>query len=99
MYPIRGAVTFKSPVGTNVAADVLANPALGRWRCPIAVGEDYGEGRLMQKLHAFAMKSQIGCSILPDLESIVKVEDGSSLEASNTPVMLGGIRACHAGQS
>src|SRR5271154_4762612 len=27
MYPIRGAVTFKSPVGTNVAADALANLA------------------------------------------------------------------------
>ncbi len=29
MYPIRGAVTFKSPVGTNVASDALANLASG----------------------------------------------------------------------
>src|SRR4051812_37786414 len=28
-YPIRGAVTWKSPVGTNVAADALANLASG----------------------------------------------------------------------
>ena len=30
MYPIRGAVTFKSPVGINVASDALANLVLGR---------------------------------------------------------------------
>ena len=29
MYPIRGAVTFKSTVGTNVASDALANLASG----------------------------------------------------------------------
>ena len=29
-YPIRGAVTFKSTVGTNVASDALANLALDR---------------------------------------------------------------------
>src|SRR3954467_10859440 len=28
-YPIRGAVTFKSTVGTNVASDALANLASG----------------------------------------------------------------------
>ena len=28
-YPIRGAVTFKSPVGINVASDVIANLASG----------------------------------------------------------------------
>ena len=28
-YPLRGAVTFKSTVGTNVASDALANLASG----------------------------------------------------------------------
>src|SRR4030081_1476610 len=29
MYPIRGAVTFKAPVGINVASDALANLSSG----------------------------------------------------------------------
>ena len=28
-YPLRGAVTFKSTVGTNVASDALANLSSG----------------------------------------------------------------------
>jgi indolepyruvate ferredoxin oxidoreductase, alpha subunit len=103
MYPIRGAVTFKSPVGTNVAADALANLASGgvKGGALIVVGEDYGEGSsiMQERSHAFAMKSQIWLlDPKPDLESIVKaVEDGFALsEASNTPVMLEvRIRACH----
>jgi indolepyruvate ferredoxin oxidoreductase, alpha subunit len=103
MYPIRGAVTFKSPVGTNVAADALANLASGgvKGGALIVVGEDYGEGSsiMQERSHAFAMKSQIWLlDPKPDLESIVKaVEDGFELsEASNTPVMLEvRIRACH----
>src|SRR6185369_10023920 len=103
MYPIRGAVTFKSPVGTNVAADALANLSSGgvKGGALIVVGEDYGEGSsiMQERSHAFAMKSQIWLlDPKPDLESIVKaVEDGFELsEASNTPVMLEvRIRACH----
>jgi indolepyruvate ferredoxin oxidoreductase, alpha subunit len=103
MYPIRGAVTFKSPVGTNVAADALANLASGgvKGGALIVVGEDYGEGSsiMQERSHAFAMKSQIWLlDPKPDLESIVKaVQDGFELsEASNTPVMLEvRIRACH----
>src|SRR6266699_222831 len=45
-YPMRGAVTFKSTVGTNVASDALSNLAsagvLGG--ALIVLGEDYGEG-------------------------------------------------------
>ena len=45
-YPLRGAVTWKSIVGTNVAADALSNLAspgvIGG--ALIVVGEDYGEG-------------------------------------------------------
>ena len=45
-YPLRGAVTFKSTVGTNVASDALANLASGgvTGGALIVVGEDYGEG-------------------------------------------------------
>src|SRR5450755_1891532 len=102
-YPIRGAVTFKSTVGTNVAADALANLASGgvTGGAMIIVGEDYGEGSsiMQERSHAFAMKSQIWLfDPRPDLESIAKaVEDGFELsEATNTPVMLEvRIRACH----
>lgn len=103
MYPIRGAVTFKSTVGTNVASDALANLASSGvvGGALIIVGEDYGEGSsiMQERSHAFAMKSQIWLlDPRPDLPSIVKaVEDGFELsEASNTPVMLEvRIRSCH----
>src|SRR5215208_6403003 len=56
MYPIRGAVTFKSPVGTNVASDALANLASGgvTGGALIIVGEDYGEGSsiMQERSHA-----------------------------------------------
>lgn len=103
MYPIRGAVTFKSTVGTNVASDALANLSSSGviGGALIIVGEDYGEGSsiMQERSHAFAMKSQIWLlDPRPDLPSIVKaVEDGFELsEASNTPVMLElRIRSCH----
>ncbi len=102
-YPLRGAVTWKSTVGTNVASDALANVASGgvTGGALIIVGEDYGEGSsIMQgRSHAFAMKSQMWLlDPRPDLTHIVDmVEHGFALsEASNTPVMLElRIRACH----
>ena len=102
-YPIRGAVTWKSTVGTNVASDALANVASGgvAGGALIIVGEDYGEGSsiLQERSHAFAMKSQIWLlDPRPNLESIVTmVEKAFELsEASNSPVMLElRIRACH----
>lgn len=102
-YPLRGAVTFKSTVGTNVASDALANLASGgvTGGALIIVGEDYGEGSsiMQERSHAFAMKSQIWLlDPRPNLPSIVQaVEDGFALsEATNTPVMLElRIRACH----
>jgi indolepyruvate ferredoxin oxidoreductase alpha subunit len=102
-YPLRGAVTFKSPVGTNVASDALANLASGgvTGGALIIMGEDYGEGSsiMQERSHAFAMKSQIWLlDPRPNLPSIVNaVEKGFELsEASNTPVMLEvRIRACH----
>ncbi len=102
-YPLRGAITFKSTVGTNVASDALANLASGgvTGGALIIVGEDYGEGSsiMQERSHAFAMKSQIWLlDPRPNLTSIVNaVEQGFELsEASNTPVMLElRIRACH----
>src|ERR671917_2371153 len=102
-YPLRGAVTFKSTVGTNVASDALANLASGgvTGGAMIIVGEDYGEGPsiMQERSHAFAMKSQIWLlDPRPHLPTIVRmVEKGFELsEASNTPVMLEvRIRACH----
>ncbi len=102
-YPLRGAVTFKSTVGTNVASDALANLASGgvTGGALIIVGEDYGDGSsiMQERSHAFAMKSQMWLlDPRPNLPSIVRaVEEGFALsEATNTPVMLElRIRACH----
>src|ERR1700760_3943620 len=102
-YPIRGAVTWKSTVGTNVASDALANLASAgvRGGALIVVGEDYGEGAsiMQERTHAFAMKSQMWLlDPRPNLPSIVQaVEPGFELsETSSTPVMLMlRIRACH----
>ena len=102
-YPIRGAVTWKSTVGTNVASDALSNLASAgvRGGTLIVIGEDYGEGAsiIQERSHAFAMKSQIWLlDPRPNLPTIVKmVEKGFELsEASSTPVMLElRIRACH----
>ncbi len=102
-YPVRGAVTWKSIVGTNVASDALSNLAspgvIGG--ALIVVGEDYGEGSsvVQERSHAFAMKSSI-CLLdpRPDLPHVVRmVEHAFPLsEASATPVMLQlRIRACH----
>src|SRR4249920_1773315 len=102
-YPIRGAVTWKSTVGTNVASDALSNLAsVGvRGGALVVIGEDYGEGAsiIQERSHAFAMKSQIWLlDPRPNLPTIVRaVEQGFELsEASSTPVMLQlRIRACH----
>lgn len=102
-YPLRGAVTFKSTVGTNVASDALANLASGgvKGGVVVIVGEDYGEGSsiMQERSHAFAMKSQMWLiDPRPNVPGIVAaVEDAFELsEASNTPVFLQmRLRACH----
>ncbi len=102
-YPVRGAVTWKSIVGTNVASDALSNIAspgvIGG--ALIIVGEDYGEGSsvVQERTHAFAMKSSL-CLLdpRPELAHTVRVvEHAFALsEAASTPVMLQlRIRACH----
>ncbi len=103
MYPVRGAVTWKSTAGTNVASDALSNLSSGgvTGGALIIIGEDFGEGSsiMQERSHAFAMKSQMWLlTPRPNLPSIVDaVEKGFELsEASNTPVMLQvGIRSCH----
>ena len=102
-YPLRGAVTWKSIVGTNVASDALSNLAspgvIGG--ALIVVGEDYGEGAsvIQERTHAYALKSTL-CLLdpRPDLSRMVNmVEHGFALsEASNMPCILElRIRACH----
>ena len=102
-YPVRGAVTWKSIVGTNVAADALSNLAspgvVGGTL--IVVGEDYGEGAsvIQERTHAFALKSSmLMLDPRPELGNMVRmVEAGFELsEACNMPaVMELRIRACH----
>ncbi|UZG59004.1 indolepyruvate ferredoxin oxidoreductase subunit alpha [Rhodococcus opacus] len=102
-YPLRGAVTFKSTVGLNVASDALANLASGgvTGGALVILGEDYGEGSsiMQERSHAFAMKSQMWLlDPRPNVSAIVDaVEVGFELsEASNTPAMLDlRLRSCH----
>lgn len=103
MYPARGAVAWKSIVGTNVAADALSNLAspgvMGG--ALIVLGEDYGEGSsvIQERSHAYAMKSTLWLmDPRPNLPTIVNMVERSFelSEASNTPVMMElRIRACH----
>ncbi|RYX91239.1 MAG: indolepyruvate ferredoxin oxidoreductase subunit alpha [Comamonadaceae bacterium] len=103
MYPVRGAVTWKSVVGTNVASDALSNLAspgvMGG--ALIVVGEDYGEGAsvIQERTHAFALKSALWLmDPRPNLPSIVRMTEKAFelSEASNTPVMMElRIRTCH----
>jgi indolepyruvate ferredoxin oxidoreductase alpha subunit len=102
-YPLRGAVAWKSVVGTNVASDALSNVASGgvTGGALVIVGEDYGEGSsiMQERSHAFAMKSQMWLLDPRPSHGLVVdlVEKSFELsEASNTPVMLElRVRGCH----
>jgi indolepyruvate ferredoxin oxidoreductase alpha subunit len=102
-YPLRGAVTWKSTVGTNVASDALSNLASAgvKGGALIIMGEDYGEGAsiMQERSHAFAMKSQMWLmDPRPDHARMVElIEKGFELsEASHTPVLMEfRIRTCH----
>src|SRR5215510_1892930 len=81
-YPLRGAVTWKSIVGTNVAADALSNLAspgvVGG--ALIIVGEDYGEGAsvIQERTHAMALKSSLWLvDPRPDLPALVRAVEAS----------------------
>ncbi len=102
-YPLRGAVTWKSIVGTNVAADGLSNLAspgvVGG--ALIIVGTDYGEGAsvIQERAMAMAMKSTIWLlDPRPELQKVVDItEQAFELsEATSAPVMMElRVRACH----
>ena len=102
-YPLRGAVVWKSVVGTNVASDALSNLASAgvKGGALILVGEDYGEGAsiIQERSHATALKSSIWLlDPRPVHERFVTlIEQAFELsEESNTPVMMEfRIRACH----
>ena len=94
-YPARGAVTWKSVVGTNVAADALSYLASAgvMGGTLIVLGEDYGEGGVVaqERSHSFAMKSLIWL-LDPrlDLAHMVRMvgEAFALSEASSMPAML-----------
>jgi indolepyruvate ferredoxin oxidoreductase, alpha subunit len=102
-YPMRGAVTWKSIVGTNVAADALSNLASAGviGGALIVVGEDYGAGAsvIQERTHAVALKSSL-CLLdpRPSLPNFARmVEESFALsEAASLPVVLSlRIRAAH----
>lgn len=51
VYPLHGAVAWKSTVGTNVASDALANLSSGgvTGGTMIIIGEDYGKGSCIRE--------------------------------------------------
>ncbi len=102
-YPARGAVTWKSVVGTNVASDALSHVASAGviGGAVIVIGEDYGEGAsiLQERTHSSALKSSIPLidprNSLPTFARYVEEAFGLS-EACHEPVFFSiRIRACH----
>jgi indolepyruvate ferredoxin oxidoreductase, alpha subunit len=102
-YPMRGAVTWKSVVGTNVASDALSHVASAGviGGSVIVIGEDYGEGAsiLQERTHSTALKSSVPLlDPRNSLDAFARfVEEGFGLsEACNEPVFFSiRIRACH----
>jgi indolepyruvate ferredoxin oxidoreductase alpha subunit len=102
-YPMRGVVTWKSVVGTNVASDALSHVASAGvvGGALIVIGEDYGEGAsiLQERTHAAALKSSLPLldprNGLPSFARFV--EQGFKLaEACSEPVLFSiRIRAAH----
>jgi len=102
-YPMRGAVTWKSVVGTNVASDALSHVASAGvvGGALIVIGEDYGEGAsiLQERTHSSALKSSVPLidprNSLPAFARFVEAGFGLS-EACHEPVFFSiRIRACH----
>src|ERR671931_496429 len=102
-YPMRGAVTWKSVVGTNVASDALSHVASAGvvGGSLVVIGEDYGEGAsiLQERTHSSALKSSVPLlDPRNTLQSFARfVEEGFGLsEACSEPVLFSiRIRACH----
>ena len=86
-YPIRGAVTFKSTVGTNVASDALANLASGgvKGGALLIVGEVVA---LADKGNLNKSQASRAAQILVDKGWVQKTghpSDGRGVELSLTP--------------
>ena len=102
-YPVRGVVTWKSVVGTNVASDALSHVASAGvvGGALIVIGEDYGEGAsiLQERTHSAALKSSVPLlDPRNSFDSFARfVEEGFNLsEACSQPVFFSiRIRACH----
>jgi indolepyruvate ferredoxin oxidoreductase alpha subunit len=102
-YPLRGVVTWKSVVGTNVASDALSHVASAGvvGGALIVIGEDYGEGAsiLQERTHSAALKSSL--PLLDPQNSLPAfarfTEEGFALsEACGQPVLFSiRIRAAH----
>ena len=102
-YPMRGVVTWKSVVGTNVASDALSHVASAGvvGGALIVIGEDYGEGAsiLQERTHSVALKSSL--PLLDPRNSLSAfahfVEEGFNLsEVCGQPVLFSiRIRAAH----
>src|SRR4029450_9973120 len=98
-----GAVTWKSVVGTNVAADALSNLASAGviGGALIVVGEDYGAGAsvIQERTHAFALKSSLLLfEPRPELQNLAHtVEEAFAMsEVSNLPAVISlRIRTAH----
>ena len=89
-YPVRGAVTWKSIVGTNVAADALSYLASAgvMGGTLIVLGEDYGEGGVVaqERSHAFALKSLIWLlDPRPNLPKIVDMVEHAGNDGTAHP--------------
>ncbi|MCP4426717.1 MAG: indolepyruvate ferredoxin oxidoreductase, partial [Chloroflexi bacterium] len=102
-YPLRGAVTWKSIVGTNVASDALSNLSSAGvvGGCLVLVGEDYGAGAsvVQERTHATALKSSLPLIDpryhLPKLVDLTEKAFELS-EACHLPVVMSlRIRAIH----
>ncbi len=102
-YPLRGAVTWKSIVGTNVASDGLSNLASAgvTGGALVIVGEDYGEGAsvIQERTLAIALKSSLPMLDprynMPRLVDLTEQAFDLS-EACHLPVILSlRIRAAH----
>src|SRR5213593_4442770 len=102
-YPVRGAVTWKSVVGTNVASDALSHVASAGvvGGSLVVIGEDYGEGAsiLQERTHSAALKSSVPLldprNSLPSFARFVEEGFGLS-ETWHQPVFFSiRIRACH----
>ncbi|HZV95861.1 MAG TPA: indolepyruvate ferredoxin oxidoreductase subunit alpha [Candidatus Nitrosocosmicus sp.] len=102
-YPMRGAVTWKSVVGTNVASDALSNLASAGviGGALVVVGEDYGAGAsvIQERTHAFALKSSLLLfDPRPSLQNLAATvgEAFAMSEASNLPAVISlRIRTAH----